>query len=302
MSLQTSIENLSSVLTKVDGQVKTGQTQLRQAHDALGTSRTQFQTRAQAIVPVAAAVTKRLQSGQTLSEQSLHAVDGQLHSLETEIVQRIQTSRAKITEMNNIIHSLTALLAKIDENLRNEQKTTETALNAAGQQSQAAFLKNRNALNALNDFVAQSLIPKLHDFQQHNDAALAALGKKVHDSFIPALETHLKNTQTLLNQVVEQMKAETQKSSTHLRESQTEAQSTTGQHCAEKVEKLSSTTADSAKALAQVVHRAEDSLKKEADCDRAILESYNHRVQGDTKALITIPINLKNVLDRANIK
>ncbi|MBX3171425.1 MAG: hypothetical protein KF760_28715 [Candidatus Eremiobacteraeota bacterium] len=302
MSLQTSIENLSTVLTKVDAQVKTGQTQLRQAHDGLGTSRTQFQNRAQAIIPVAATITKRLQTGQTLSEQSLQAVDGQLQSLESEIVHRIQTSRAKITEMNNIIHSLTALLTRIEENLRDEQKTTEAALNAADQQSQAAFLKSRTALTALNDFVAQSLIPKLHDFQQHNDAALAALGKKVQESFVPALENHLKSTQTLLNQVVEQLKQETLKAGTQLRESQTEIQSTTAQHCAEKVEKLSSTTADSAKALAQVVHQAEDKLKKEADCDHAILESYNHRVQQDTRALITIPINLKNVLDRANIK
>ena len=85
MSLQNSMEDLTTVLGKVDTQVKASQNHLRLAHDALGTSRTQFQSRAQAIIPVAATVTRRLQSGQHESEVSLQAVDAKLQSLESEV-------------------------------------------------------------------------------------------------------------------------------------------------------------------------------------------------------------------------
>lgn len=302
MSLQENMEFLSATLEKADAQVKTGHATIRTAHDGLTETRKQFQVQATAVVPASAAVTTRLQQGEVLADQSMKSLQSELQTMESGIVQRIEASRRKVEEMGQMVGALTSLLVKVEDALRQQQKTTEEALQQAGRQSQQAFLQSRTALNSLDEFVANSLLPKLRSYQQSNQTAVADLGQRVRDSFLPALDARINTVRSSLHQAVERLKQETELAASQMVEGQTEALATTTQQCADKVARLNSATRDSAKILAGVVAQVEDQLKVEAESNRSILETYNQRVQQDAKDQITIPVNLKLVLDRANIR
>ncbi len=302
MDLQESLDILSGTLSKTEAQVKGGQSQIRTAHDGLTESRKLFQVQAQAVVPASAAVSARLLQGQTMAEQAMHTLQGELSSLETGIAQRIASSRQRIAEMAEMVRSLTSLLTRVEGSLRQQQRTSEAALLQAGQESQEAFRQSRTALTSLDEFVTSEFLPKLRNYQQNNQAALSALTQKVRETFVPAVDEQIRELQTALARAVDLLQQETQKAATQLQSSQSEAAATTAQVCNDQVVRLHGATADSARSLAGSVAQVEEKMREQADSNRSILETYNQRVQQDAKEQITIPITLKQVLDKANIR
>lgn len=302
MSLQEALDTLSGTLAKTDAQVKSGQNGIHTAHDQVSEARKIFQVQAQAVLPASSAVSNRLKLGQGLAEQSMQSLQNELGAMETGLAQRIQASRKKIAEMGEMVRSLTALLVKVEGSLRQQQETTEQALSQAGERSREAFRQSRGALNSLDEFVANSLLPKLRGVQQSNQTAVAALGQKVRETFLPAVDEQMSDLQTSLNRAVEVLQQETLRLSGQVRESQAEAMASTGQQCADHVVRLQSVTGDSAKVLARAVLQVEEKMQSEADSNRSLLQTYQQRVQQDAKDQITVPLNLKLVLDRVNIR
>jgi len=299
-NLQSSLESLNKELARADEQLTAADQRAGKAVLGLGEMLDQFKTRAKNLLPPAQIVTDHLAKGQKQIDHSMIQLHTDLDALQTELRLRMQSTLRKVADMLEAVRGMSSVLQRVNGEIRAEQERTEAALNLHAERSKAAFARSREAMENLDRFARDEFLPRLNNHETGTDQALDRISRTVADGFVPGLETMVKVMLGQINQMATQLREHTQALAEATRLKAEESMQESSVAARQSVATLAEQTGEAGKELQRVVVIAETELDTERKAHAHLMEVFA-KAEPDAADMITIPVNLRKVLQRAKV-
>lgn len=301
MDLISTLRSLSQELTTAETNVKDTGRLAADAAVAIVDAQRRFGLAAKDMNPHAADVVKGLESGQLSISDALQRLHKDLDSLEGDLQQRRASTEKKLAGMLDIVRELSAMLARVHQEVSEEQQRTENALEDAARRSSEAHSESRAAMDDLNRFVRETYLPALVEHQRTTDSEKDALVKAVTEELIPAVEEQVKSLEAHMKTVEGELRARAAAISADIKaKAEGTVADTEGMVNAE-MQTLQNETSVSAQALGAVVETMQVAMKAEHNAYAAAMERATTATKPQSEDLREIPVNLHKELKEARV-
>lgn len=297
--LLQSLETLNRQLDQADSCIEEVELRAHQAGTTLDNLRGQFVAESQKVLPLASAVTSRLDTGQQKAEQSLNRLHGNLEGLEGELRQRKEATQTRVRLLISAVQQLSVVLKRVHGEFLAEQLRTEDALTKAGERSAQAFKSSREALEALNLMVRQDFLTQLSKHEESTRLAQEGLAKKVGE-LVPAIEALVKDTKTKIDAIVDNLRLQSEAQALEARKNADECLAESRLGATTMVNTLTGHSEESAGLLDSVTSLMQTELANESKMEATLVQALGTAVPHAAE-LQKIPVRLKEVLKSARI-
>lgn len=298
--LQTALDMLLRELNQAGARMQDARARANTAEAAVNELRQRVQADEARIVPAAAALQKRLDTGRTEVEAAHGRLDADLQALQAQVAERTRATEDRVRRMLEAVRDMRTNLQKLQEELQAESARTEAALAAATERSAEALAAARNGMVALDDFVRTDFVPRLADHERAMEAEGQRLTATVRERFLPTVEARVSELQKLLGQAAQEIRRRAAEHGADARTRTDEALTALETVTRQAGEELGGRASESAAELAQATQFVGERLHAEEKEEVALLQALS-TAGPHLKDLEGIPIRLQTTLRKARV-